>query len=138
MARRISVEANTFQNEWLRHHEGRRPLGWMLRESGGLPWVRFHALPDSKRYAETESECQTIIGRANALGIRLLGAGSLCWLVEARADEAEGVGFYAGDYAEDDPDVTWRFYVQPVEWRDGAFDAMLNAIANWETRQLFG
>src|SRR5262245_13142107 len=84
MAQRISVDAKTFQNEWLRHHEGRQPIRWMLRASG-LPWVRFHALPGSKRYAENEDERQTIIFRANVLGDRLLRAGTPCWLVPARA-----------------------------------------------------
>jgi hypothetical protein len=57
------VEAKAFQNEWLRNHEGRQPLGWMLRESDGLPSVRFHALPGSKRYAENGSEHQTNLPR---------------------------------------------------------------------------
>src|SRR5215813_15503739 len=132
MVQRISADAKTFQTEWLRHHEGRQPIGWMLRESG-LPWVRFHALPGSKRYAENEDERQTIIFRANVLGDRLLCAGTPCWLVEVRTEEAQGVGSYAGEYVDDCLDQpTWRFYVQPVEWQRGTFDGMLTAIANDE------
>jgi hypothetical protein len=131
MARRISADAKTFQNEWLQHHEGRRPIRWMLRESG-LPWVRFHALPGSKRYAENEDERQTIIFRANVLGDRLLGAGTPCWLVEVRTEEAQGVGSYAGEYVEDCLPPEWRVYVRPVVWKKGTFDGMLTAIANDE------
>jgi hypothetical protein len=47
---------------------------------GGLPLVRFHAQPGSKRYAENEDERQTIIFRANVLGDRLLSAGTPCGL----------------------------------------------------------
>jgi hypothetical protein len=132
MVQRLGVDAKMFRNEWLRHHKGCQPIRWMLRESG-LPWVRFHALPGSKRYAENEAECETALFRANVLGNRLLGAGTPCWLVEARTEEAQGVGSYAGEYVEDclDP-PTWRFYVQPVEWQRGIFDVMLTAIANDE------
>jgi hypothetical protein len=129
MVQRFGVDAKAFQDEWQRHHEGRQPIRWMLRESG-LPWVRFHALPGSKRYAENEDERRTIIFRAGVLGDRLLGAGTPCWLVEVRTEEAQGVGSYAGEHVEDC--LPWRFYVQPVEWQRGTFDVMLTAIANDE------
>src|SRR5258705_10432666 len=71
MVQRLGVDAKAFQDEWLRHHEGRQPIRWMLRESG-LPWVRFHALPGSKRYAENEDERQTITSAQAPLAIAFL------------------------------------------------------------------
>ena len=42
---------NSFEQEWRKFHGELPPLAFALREMSGGPWVRFHALPDSKRKA---------------------------------------------------------------------------------------
>lgn len=118
-----------FQREWAHYHGERRPLGWLLRQDDDLPWVRFHALPDSKRYAENDRERQIILERANQLGDRLLGAGAECWLVESNPVTLADGAIFTGTYAEDD-DFECSFYAYPVRWQAGGFDALIAAIAD--------
>ncbi|MEV6154266.1 hypothetical protein AB0L53_28340 [Nonomuraea sp. NPDC052129] len=42
------------------------PIGHELRSDADC-WVRFHSLPGSKRYAETEAEYRTILHRYNTV-----------------------------------------------------------------------
>lgn len=39
------------------------PLAHELKSSYEDRWVRFHSLPESKRYAETEDEYEVLLGR---------------------------------------------------------------------------
>lgn len=131
--------AQTFRDEWQVYHTDIPPIGWALRESQSAPWVRYHALPDSKRYAESDSEKAAILARANAIGDRLLGDGSPCWRVEARTDDMPGMGALAGQFqVGGDPDEpVWHFYVRSVRWKAGAFDNDLSAIADDTLRVLW-
>lgn len=45
-----------FEREWARFHGNTPPLAFGLRGIAGKPGVRFHALPASVRYAETDAE----------------------------------------------------------------------------------
>lgn len=125
-------DAQTFRDEWRAYHKDIPPTGWALRESQSAPWVRYHALPDSKQYSEGDSERATILARANAIGDRLLGDGSPCWWVEARIYDLPGAGALAGEFqVNGDPDEpVWHFYVRPVEWKAGRFDDDFTAIAD--------
>jgi len=123
--------ASAFQREWAQHHGGRYPLGWLLREDTSLPWVRFHALPDSKRYAQNNRERRIVLDRANSLGNRLLGRGGSCWLVEANPDKIEDDAIFGGAYTPVDPDDRHcSFYARAVEWQPEAFDALIAKIAD--------
>lgn len=42
---------------------GGAPIGCALSARHPDRWVRFHSLPDSKRYAETEQEYEVILDR---------------------------------------------------------------------------
>jgi hypothetical protein len=96
-------------------------------------------LPESKRNAENDSEGATILWRANAIGDRLLGAGSPCWLAEARFDDEVSDPNSSVEFREMDngEELVWRVDVRPVEWRTGAFDAKLRAIADDELQALW-
>ncbi|WP_425586206.1 DUF3885 domain-containing protein [Streptomyces sannanensis] len=41
---------------WESNWPGTLPLGHLLRSAWPDRWVRFHSLPESKRYADTEAE----------------------------------------------------------------------------------
>lgn len=85
-----------FHRDWSHYHGDQPPLAHVLRERAQTPWVRFHALPDSKRYAENEAEQREILRRANVLGAEILGADTLCWLVQCRVEEHPKTYWTAG------------------------------------------
>lgn len=121
-----------FQWEWSHHYGQQLPIGWHLRQNKDQPWVRFHALPLSKRYAEDIAEREIILSRANFLGDNILGPGNMCWIVEARGDASDGSGEFWMESAEDDDpnSPVWRFYVRDEEWQSGRYDAKLLDIAD--------
>jgi hypothetical protein len=82
-----------FEREWASFHANRRPLGWMLRSDQSLAWVRFHSLPNSKRYPESDAEKDIILSRAYSLANETLGADVSCWQIECRKEE---VNHYIG------------------------------------------
>lgn len=130
---------HSFEQEWRSRFSDTPPLGWKLRAMGSLPWLRFHALPGSKRYPEDQAERRVVLGRAYELGDRVLGIGSACWHVEAVFDDLDagdsGVVEFRG--MEDGEETAHSFRVSLVTWSTGAFDAELVSIADDERSALW-
>jgi hypothetical protein len=119
-----------FQAYWVRHFGAVPPLGHVLRRALPDRWVRFHALPRAKRYAETTEERAEVLMRGHALGRAVLGDAG-CWCLTGQVSWADQV-------------------VVPLEWRDGEMvtrfhaergtgvdDALLADIADDRARALF-
>lgn len=136
MTRDTSAAAD-FRRAWAQFHSSCLPLGWTLRGRAGTPWVRFHALPGSKRYADDQSERDIILLRAHALGNWLLGVDQCCWFVEAETGDPLTPGEIALTGVEsDDPDCpVWSFYARRERWRAGTYNAKLLSIADDEPRR---
>ncbi|MFZ3566783.1 hypothetical protein ACNYS0_07350 [Streptomyces sp. BH034] len=52
---------------WQQHWPNCPPVGYKLRDPYRDLWVRFHSLPESKRYAEDESEYAVVLERYNTV-----------------------------------------------------------------------
>lgn len=132
------ADSLAFREEWAQFFGDTPPFGWKLRALH-IPWLRYHALPGSKRHAEDDAECSMILSRANVIGERLLNARSPCWYVEARFDDEGSDPNPMVEFREmdDGEELVWRFHVRPVEWCAGAFDAKLRAIADDELEALW-
>ena len=125
--------AREFRADWGKHHDGRQPLGFVLRQDACVPWVRFHALPGSKRYAETEQEWDNILSRGNSLAMALFGDAAECWIITSRWDDVAGAGAPAGLWREDEsePDgAVFKFFVRKEAWAQGKFDDDLEELAD--------
>lgn len=140
---------NPFQQLWSRFHDGHWPVGYRLRESGAANWVRFHSLPNSKRYADSDDERRIILQRQNLLAAEVLKSDP-CWLVQTHwvtpagmVDVADVNDPFAAtrqfglesvfEFAQDnDDEVVWRVHAGPVRWAEGSFDALLASIAEGE------
>lgn len=131
-----------FQANWSRFHGGSPPLSYVLRSAGQTPWVRLHALPNSKRYSENAAERQEILNRANTLGTEILASSPNCWLVQCRA--AGGSTSYPSASAiepeaslrfvdPEDDDMQWIALLASVRWQEGSFDDLLMARADDDT-----
>ncbi len=151
-----------FNAEWARFHGALPPISYLVRDSSQEHWVRFHALPLSKRYAEDDDERSTILQRSNRLAAAVLGEGASCWLVQAMwpqgpfevnqsdpetarlfdltwTDPAREIRIYdlpeAGPFTlEDDEEEFkgWQFHAGLVTWQSGAFDEAIARVADDE------
>ncbi len=141
MGKDVSQADACFQREWAEYHGEAPPLAFVLRNSSQKLWLRFHALPGSKRYASEIVERLSIRARANALACEVLGNGADCWLVQCRIGEytkpfwkplaiepIEGLRF-----PDPEDDHHWLAMVSAVRWKVGMFDDLLNEIADDET-----
>lgn len=138
---------NPFQHLWSLFHEGHWPIGYRLRESGAANWVRFHSLPNSKRYADSDDERRTLLQRQNLLAAEVLKSDP-CWLVQTHWITPAGVIDVADpndpfaatrqfglepafEFVDGDGEdlVGWRVHAAPTQWADGAFNELLMSIA---------
>lgn len=67
--------------QWKAHHAELPPLSDYLFKVLNERWVRFHALPEIKRYATNEHERNIIRTRAQTLGNAVLGDRQPCLVV---------------------------------------------------------
>ena len=133
----------SFQSSWDRFYGELAPYGWAVRGSDALYWTRFHSLPESKRYAEDESEWRVVLQRANTLASETLGGASTVWLVipitgnSAVAHVSElGLSDRATFQIEDE-EGSQEFAAGRVSWNAGKFDPLIRDIADDRLRALW-
>ena len=68
---------------------GGNPVGYELRGRHADRWVRFHSLPQSKRYAETEGEYAIILDRHHQV-LTELGSDENLYLIAGYFEDARG------------------------------------------------
>ena len=146
----MEARLSDFREAWERVRPGLHPIGYLLRRDQAPYWLRFHSLPESKRYADTEAERKLILSRQNALAAEVLGEGT-CWLVQShwvtpagmtdladaedpfRATCDYGLRF-AFQFAEGEEDAEasrWNVHAIETRWTTGAFDDVLLSIADY-------
>ena len=138
-----------FDENWYRLRAGLFPIGYLLRRDGATHWLRFHSLPASKRYAETQDEWQILLSRQNELAKKVLGE-EPCWLVQShwvtpagttdiadandpfRATRELGLpfSFQFKDPQEGEDGTPWNVHARLSEWTAGKFDDLLRDIAD--------
>jgi hypothetical protein len=112
----------------------------MLRGPYRDVWVRFHSLPESKRYAEDEAEYAVVLERYNSV-LDELFAGTDVYVITAvwtaEPDVPAGrlsMGYWRSLLVEDDPDLKlrtyWHLFVTRLPWRRGCIDDLLRNVAD--------
>jgi hypothetical protein len=141
-----------FQILWSRHYPDIEPVGYELLSARARHWVRFHSLPHSKRYPDTDAEWSVLLARQNELASNVLGENQGCWLVQSHWEITAGEGevvfqdendpFRATTDYDLKPAITtlrnpgtefqhrWVAFAGPMEWSAGRFDRVLRDIAN--------
>ncbi|GAA0940810.1 DUF3885 domain-containing protein [Nonomuraea longicatena] len=124
------------------------PIGHELKAYYCSRWVRFHSLPQSKRYADTPAEYDVILQRHNTVLTELFDGREVLVVTVAGTGESALVEplehpepltlnpgaqrwMTATDYKEDEE---FPFYshllVTQQSWRTGALDPLLRAVAD--------
>ncbi|WP_007509911.1 MULTISPECIES: DUF3885 domain-containing protein [Pseudofrankia] len=144
------LTASTLTQSWERRWPECPPVAHWLRDRYPDRWVRFHSLPESKRYPTDETEYAIVLRRhytvlsALAPGPDLLVVtsewtenvepGSPVW--PTRSQIAPRAWHWRTVLEEPDEAPEWRSYTQlyaeVMPWRQGAIDAVLRAVANDE------
>jgi hypothetical protein len=145
-------ESNLLSDYWAKNYPDSPPIAHRLREVLRNRWVRFHSLPESKRYAESEDEYLTILQRHNdVLGHLAFPAENLT-LVSASYSDVNppirenqqlneldpGAAFWQTITDPDDtgPPLGYHLFVSTWHWSPGIFDAILRLVADWHIADL--
>lgn len=141
----VTFDIGSLSHLWQQSWPSTRPLGHEVRANRER-WVRFHALPKSKRYPEDEQEYAEVLRRHNLLLSELTARTSTSLLVLTMAWSASAVpiardeavaralpdaSFWTSVNQGDDDYPSWtHVYVTPVNWRTGALDPLLRLVAD--------
>ncbi|MFE4513898.1 hypothetical protein ACFRMQ_06815 [Kitasatospora sp. NPDC056783] len=125
---------------WERRWPGTEPIGWELGRGDRDVWVRFHSLPESKRYPDDESEYAIVLERHNTV-LDELFAGSEVYVMVPRWSDRSSAPRMNRDARRwrtwlraDDTVPELSFYchvfVERRQWRWGGLDRLLRRVAD--------
>ncbi|MFJ4329846.1 hypothetical protein [Streptomyces sp. NPDC088935] len=133
---------------WRARHPAVPPVAHTFRSAYADRWVRFHSLPGSKRYPESEDEYTAVLHRYNTVLDGLFTGrdvyvvttdwsgtpdGPAAFPTPRRELHPHGVHWWT-ESDEADPDPAFhthtRFYAGRRSWRHGCVDALLRAVAD--------
>jgi hypothetical protein len=135
-------------SEWERRWPGCRPIGHELRTSAHATWVRFHNLPDSRRYAEEDREYAELLVRQNTVIDELVAESrnaalqviTCAWSGDAtpvpREIDLECCAPASSIYwtsIEQDAGQWTHLYAGSLPWRIGVLDDLLRLVADDRT-----
>ncbi|WP_406085216.1 hypothetical protein [Streptomyces virginiae] len=132
---------------WRQHRPPGPLLPYELKTVYRDRWVRFHSLPESKRYPQDEAEYAVLLDRYNTV-LDELFTGDEVYVVTTgwsevsdhtdrsplrRALHPEGTLWTTLD-GTDEPDpefhTRWYYYADRRPWRRGCLDPLLRAVAD--------
>ena len=111
-------------------------------------WVRFHTLPDSKRYPETEDEYRIVLSRHNSVLAELVSGcevlvvtagysdapepGGSCRSPETVAVHPPDARYWTSVSMDDEPGFeSWmHLYVSRMPWTAGCLELLLRQVAD--------
>lgn len=77
----MNLEAEKIQNLWKENFGDCPPVSYLFKHQLTDRWFRIHSLPESKRYAEDESEIAELLKRQNTLLLDVIGNNSESYLI---------------------------------------------------------
>ena len=129
-----------------------RPIGHEFRASAPDRWVRFHSLPGSKRYADSNADHAEILTRHNAVVRALADGDQLLVVVCAWSHVSEPPPLGAVERSllptasywqsilreSDDGEEFWNhLFVSSALWSAGVCDHIFRSVADTETSDVF-
>lgn len=131
------------------------PIAHTFRSTYADRWVRFHSLPGSKRYPESEDEYAILLGRYNTILDKLFADTEVFVVTMDWSDTPTGPAVYPEprqtlhpdgicwwtESDEDDLDPEFhthaRLYADRRPWRYGCVDELLRAVADDRLAEVF-
>lgn len=145
----MPLDSDALSHLWAQSWPSLRPIGHEVRDDAER-WVRFHALPGSKRYPENEQEYAEVLRRHNLLLAELVSrtCPSLLVMTVAWSDSAmptardaslaravPDADLWTSVLRERDGDEEFwtHVYVTSRRWQSGVVDQLLRLVADDET-----
>jgi hypothetical protein len=135
-------EVESLSTSW-RTRWGGPPVAYELRRWHADRWVRFHSLPGSKRYADTEDEYEIVLDRHHRV-LAELGASEGLYVIAGYFEDADGKVMpdrrHSGavPWLTIEPDdgsffeIALRLYVSSTSHDRRMLDSLLRAVADDE------
>lgn len=125
---------------WQGRWPGCPPVGHLLRGCFHDVWVRFHSLPESKRYAQDEAEYAVILERHNTVLDELFTGAGVYVITSKWTSEPDvplhqpGEGYWQSLLLTDDPAPEFRTYTHLFaaerSWQTACIDDLLRDVAD--------
>jgi hypothetical protein len=136
-------------DNWQERFPNCEPISHRVRDAFRERWVRFHSLPESKRYPEDASEYQILFQRHSCILSELLGTERrVVLLTTGYSETPEPVRTYTQLDAFDSNATPWQtvalhvlerdfsnpnywhVFASEWEWRAGLFDPLIRLVAD--------
>jgi hypothetical protein len=137
---------NTLNVIWSENFDGLAPLAYELKHKLNERWVRFHSLPESKRYPENESEYTEVLNRYNKILKEHFGVNAKLYVVIPEYSESSAPTkpekklrqlFRDSQYwrtvdrkEEYGEEFYWHFHVASLNYSGYELNALLRLVAN--------
>ncbi len=149
------MNCEEFNKYWSTNYPESNPIGHELKSVYPTRWLRMHSLPESKRYAESEDEYQTILNRQNKLIGRLFGENSEIIIVSGQYEMefTEETSTVLSDYGlfekcrtielhkiypeEYEDKFYYDVYIRTDIWKQNSQNELLKNIADDDFRAMF-
>lgn len=144
---------NTLNKLWSENFDGLAPLAYELKHQLRDRWVRFHSLPESKRYPENESEYAEALSRYNKILKEHFGINAKLYVVipeysvsktPFKPEKKLRKMFRNAEYwqtvdrhEEFGEEFYWHFHVASLNYSGYELNALLRLIANDEVTNCF-
>ncbi|MFT3899672.1 MAG: hypothetical protein QM728_05425 [Gordonia sp. (in: high G+C Gram-positive bacteria)] len=137
----MPADAAAFDDAWHTRWPDARPVGYELRDAAAGSWVRFHSLPESKRYAETDAERAEVLRRHLVVLRELCDAASadpadLRVVTATFSESAEQQSYWQSVRLDlDDPESWWaHLRVRRTGLESAELRALLRRVADDEAQ----
>ncbi|MDD2476843.1 MAG: hypothetical protein PHI32_13160 [Dysgonamonadaceae bacterium] len=149
------MQDTEFIKYWQTRYPEALPINYELKTVYPDRWFRIHSLPESKRYAENDSEYQIILDRQNTLINDLIGDTTEIIIsfglytddisnenYKELTDFGEFVKVQTIDLKKERPEeneheLFFDIYIKIDHWKSNSKDEILKAIADDEIRAMF-
>lgn len=149
------MQGAEFQKYWQSTYPEALPINYELKTVYLDRWFRIHSLPESKRYAESESEYQIILDRQNTLINDLVGNNTKIIISFGlytddlsndnykeltdfgEFDKVQTISLHKERPDEHEDEMYFDIYIKSDHWKRNSNNEILKAIANDEIRAMF-
>ncbi len=127
------MKKRAFEQFWAESYPKTPPIGYLFKHNLPERWVRFHSLPESKRYAETKAEWDILLQRQNDILDYLIPQNTEIKVVINSINSGhflfqmfdfENIGVLIHD------EMTFQSFVAETIWQSGGLNPLLIEIAD--------